>query len=62
MDPHTCLLSGSITCPECCMEFESGSYMATHMAYEHVYISTAVSMQLEPIVAGACGNIGALTV
>ena len=32
---------GSIVCPECCLEFESGSHLATHMAHAHSYISSA---------------------
>ena len=32
---------GSIVCPECCLTFESGSHLATHMAHEHKYISIA---------------------
>ena len=32
---------GSIACPECCLTFDSGSHLATHMAHAHRYISTA---------------------
>ena len=32
---------GSITCPECCVELESGSHLATHMAHVHGYVSSA---------------------
>ena len=33
------LQPGCVACPECCLSFESGSHLATHMAHVHGFIS-----------------------